>query len=205
MSERHALAHASGPAPAPAPVVEAWSLERFAGRLLEWSGAASSAALTLAFGLVHEAQRRGEPAVWIGGLASGFYPPDVAAAGIDLAAFPVIRTQDALSAARAADLVLRSGAFALVVLDLGADPRFPIPVLTRLAGLAHRHRAALLCLTVKDDAHPSIGALVSLRARVARVGREDGRLRVEARVLKDKRRGPGWRYEEVFRGPDGLR
>jgi len=90
MSERHALAHASGPAPAPAPVIEAWSLERFAGRLLEWSGAASSAALTLAFGLVHEAQRRGEPAVWIGGLASGFYPPDVAAAGIDLAAFPVI-------------------------------------------------------------------------------------------------------------------
>ena len=66
-----------------------WKLDAFAGRLVEISGDESAASLSLVFRLVYEAQRRGEPAAWIGRRECAFFPPDVARAGIDLAALPV--------------------------------------------------------------------------------------------------------------------
>ena len=48
-------------APSPAP----WSLAEIAGRLVEISGFGATAPLTLASGLLLEAQRQGEPAAWI--------------------------------------------------------------------------------------------------------------------------------------------
>jgi hypothetical protein len=50
-----------------------------------------------------------------------------------------------------------------------------------------------------------LGSLVSLRAHTARTQKEENRFRCEAHILKDKRRGPGRGYVEVYRGPDGLR
>lgn len=181
-----------------------WSLSTLAGRFGEVSGDRDSAALTVAMGLVLEAQRQGEPAAWIGGREHVFFPPDAAAAGVDLAALPVVRVGDAIAAARVADRLMRSGAFGLVVMDVGSCRRLPMHALTRLAGLAKQHDTALLCLTRKNDDRPSVGSLVSLRAHAART-RHDDRFRCELRVLKDKRRGPGWRHVEVCRGPDGLR
>jgi len=181
-----------------------WRLSTLVGRLGEVSGDRDSAALTLAFRLVVEAQRRGEPVAWIGRHDHVFFPPDVAAMGIDLAALPVIWTPDTLAAARVADLLLRSGGFGLVVLDVGAGSRLPMHALTRLAALAKQHESALLCLTEKNDARPSLGSLVSLRAHACRTRHETDRFRCELRVLKDKRRGPGWRHVEICRGPDGL-
>jgi len=182
-----------------------FSLAGFAGRLAEISGDAAGAPLTLAFRLVLEAQRGGEPVAWIGRRECSFFPPDVADAGVDLGALPVVWAPDVLAAARAADLLLRSGAFGLVIVDLGACARLSIVAQNRLAGLAKRHDVALVLLTEKDGGRASLGSLVSLRAHALRVGREAEQYRCEVRALKDKRRGPGWRHAEVFRGPDGLR
>jgi recombination protein RecA len=186
-------------------VPEGLLLEAFYGRTVELAGDYKSAVLTLAFRLIRQAQAIGEPAVWICGRESVFFPPDAEQAGIDLPALPVIRACKVPEASRAADLLLRSGAFGLVVLDLGADAVLPAAVLNRLAGLAKKHGAALILLTEKDERHPSLGSLVSLRMQAERTEQMGGRFRCEARSLKDKCRGPGWKYEEGnCRGPDGL-
>lgn len=190
-----------------------WSLEQVAGRLVEISGVGATAALTLAFRLVLEAQRQNEPVVWITRDDSLFYPSDAAEGGVDLDALVIVRVPDGRAAARAADQLARSGAFGLVVLDLGAKPVLstakgadvPIPLQIRLAGLAHKHHIALLCLTVKGDEAPSLGPLVSLRVAARRERLVDGQFLCGLTVLKDKRRGPTWRYMEVCCGPAGLR
>ena len=189
----------AGKKPAPA-----WKLEAIAGRLAEVSAGTAGAALTTAFRLVLEAQRRREPVAWIGRRESAFFPPDVAEAGVDLAALPVVWAPDATAAAGAADLLVRSGAFGLVVMDLGARDHLPIPVQARLAGLARQHGAAVVCLTEKDAGRSSMGSLVAVRAHAARTGREKDRYRCEAHVLKSKGGRAGWRDTEVCRGPDGL-
>jgi recombination protein RecA len=183
-----------------------WYWGSFASRLTELSASPSGAPLTLAFRLVLDAQRRGEPVAWIGRKDAPFYPPDVADAGVDLAACAVVWAGDALAAAKAADLLVRSGAFGLVVLDLGRDARLPMHASSRLALLAKQHQAAVVCLTGgKEATRPSLGPLVSLRAHAAsRVRGEGGRFRCEAVALKDKRAGKGWNIAEVCRGPDGL-
>ncbi len=104
---------ADGAAPA-AP----WTRPALAGRLVELSGAGSSAALTFAVALVLDAQRRGETCAWVASRASSFHPPDVAENGVDLDALPVVRVPEAGDVPRAAERLVRSGAFDLVVLDL---------------------------------------------------------------------------------------
>ncbi len=176
-----------------------------AGRFVEVSSYRAGAALTFVFRLVLEAQSLTEPVAWITNRDSTFFPPDAAEAGIDLAALAVIRSRDTISAARAAEHLLRSGAFGLVVMDIGAHARLPIHAQSRLAGQARRHETALLCITEKPRDASSLGALVSLRVHTIRLQRKADRFRCEAHVEKDKRRGPGWTHVEVCRGPDGLR
>jgi recombination protein RecA len=182
-----------------------FSFPTFSSRLTELSASPAGAPLTLTFRLVLDAQRRGEPVAWIGRKDAPFYPPDAADAGIDLAALPVVWTGDAIAAAKAADLLVRSGAFGLVVLDLGSEARLPMHATSRLATLARQHDAAIVCLTGKDAARPSLGPLVSLRTHAtSRVRGEGGRFRCEAVALKDKRGGKTWTITEVCRGQDGL-
>jgi recombination protein RecA len=181
-----------------------WTLETLTGRFVEVSAGAAGSPLTIAFRMVLEAQRKGEPVAWITRRDSTFYPPDAASTGVDLAVLPVVRVANAAQAAGVADLLLRSGAFTLVVLDLGPRPELSIPAQTRLVGLAKQHDTALLCLTEKGDEQASLGSLVSLRAHTDPRRREGERYRCAVRVLKDKRRGPGWAHAEVVHGPDGL-
>ena len=181
------------------------SLPAFAARLTEISASVSGAPLTLTFRLVLDAQRRGEPVAWIGRKDAPFYPPDAADTGVDLAALVVVWTGNAITAAKAADLLVRSGAFGLVVLDLGAEARLPMHATSRLAMLARQHDAAIVCLTDKDAVRASLGPLVSLRAHTASRARgEGGSFRCTASALKDKRGGATWNIVEVCRGPDGL-
>ena len=100
-----------------------WSFEQVAGRLVEISGVGATASLTLAFGLVLQAQRQNEPVAWITLDGSLFYPPDAAEGGVDLDALTIVRVPDlpasagqagARAVARAADQLIRSGAFGLV-------------------------------------------------------------------------------------------
>lgn len=203
-----------------------WGFDALTGRLGELSGRGAGAQISLALGLVAEAQHRGEPAAWITGPASTFYPPDAAAAGVALDRLPVVFAPDATAAARAADKLVRSGAFGLVVIDLagraaaGADRRggpgahagygacaaaIPMPLLSRLTGLAQEHATALLVLTDKPAEDPSLGSLVAVRCEATRQPAGTGTFLCVARALKDKRRGPGWSWAEVRRGPLGLR
>lgn len=181
-----------------------WAFGALVGRLAELSSTRAGAQLTFAIGLVREAQLTGETAAWIGPRTSSFFPPDAHGAGVDLNALPIVRLPSAQEMGRAADQLLRSGAFGLLCLDLGLD-RLADPLLTRLLGLAQKHAAAVLFLTEKPSDAPSLSSLISLRAEVQRTRREAGRFVCELRALKDKRRSPGWTFSEEADGPAGLR
>lgn len=200
LADLRAISHFIVPAPARA----TWSLGTLAGRLVELSGGRGAPLLTVAMTLVREAQEGEQPVAWVGKTQNGFYPPDAAAAGIDLDALVVVRVADPRQLGRAADQLVRSGAFTLIVIDLGPTD-LSLASQTRLGGLAIKHGTAILCLTRKGEARPSLGSLVSLRAHARKKALGDGRFACELRIVKDKRGGPGWTHEEVRVGPDGLR
>jgi recombination protein RecA len=198
----------------------AWGLAELSGRLVELSSPpAVGAILTVTASLLLEAQQAGEPAAWITG-PNAFYPPDLAARGVDLAALAVIRIERFKESLRAADVLLRSGAFGLIVLDLASlssvhghrrrgatgPADLPLAAQTRLAGLVQRHDATLICLTHKQQEQASLGSLITLHAAVARrpLAGAAGRFSCEVTMVKDKRRGPGWQHTEICRGPPGL-
>lgn len=114
-----------------------------------------------------------------------------------------MRLAQAESVPRAGEKLLRSGGFGIMVLDLGAGD-IPMPLQTRLTGLAYRHHSALVCLTEKSGAAFSLGSLVSLRAHAEKNGRRTTALHALCEFSKDKRRGPTWNYEELYFGPAGL-
>lgn len=186
-----------------------WGLPALRGRLVELSARGASATLTTAIGIALEAQREGEPVAWIApwsndGSSGTFYPPDAADCGLDLAALVVVRAPSAVAAARAAERLLRSGAFGLVVLDFGATAvDIPMAHQGRLVSLAQAHDAAVVCITEKTNETSSLGSLVSLRAEALRVRTKDG-FEITVRALKDKRRGPGWIRSNKARGPAGF-
>lgn len=200
-----------------------FSYEALVGRFVEVSGDAAAPILTVALMLVADAQRAGDNVAWVTDRHTAFYAIDALA--IDLAALPIIRAPDAARAGRAASHLLRSGAFGLVVLDLAPfadgdrrrtpEARFandlPLPLQSRLSGLAQKHGTLFTVLTTKSSEAPSLGSLVSLHARVSRSTARptldaDGQLRVavDVAMVKDKRHGPGWRYTRTFRAPDGI-
>ena len=181
-----------------------WSVADLSGRLVELSAGAEAAHLTAAFGLVLDAQLCGDRAAWITLEHSSFFPPDVAAGGIDLDALPIVRVPDARAAGRAADHLVRSGGFGLVVVDLPGGEDIGAALLTRLLGLARQHDVAVLLLTKKSDEASSMHSLISLRAE-ARWHAREGRCEVCVRVIKDKRGGAGWTHVETCRGPAGVR
>lgn len=193
-----------------------WGLEALRGRLIELSARGATAILTAAIELVLEAQHAAEPVAWMMLPHGGFYPPDVAASGVDLAALVVVRVADPTGAASAAARVLCSGAFGLVVLDFGGCDTVDLTMAQqgRLVTLAQTHDAAVVCLTDKAADAGSIGSLVSLRAEALRGCDPDGAAALAAgadrshtvtlRVLKDKQRGPGWSHTALLRGPPGF-
>jgi recombination protein RecA len=175
-----------------------------AGRLTELSGVGASAVLTLAFTVVLEVQQRGEPVAWIMSGENLFYPPDVSDSGVDCEALVVVRVPDAASIARAAEILARSGAFGLVVLDLGVQAQLPTPLQARLLHAAQWHDMIVLCVTAIPPYFPSLGSLVSLRLEARRQPLADGQYRCDGIARKDKRYGPGWRYGAAYTPPLGL-
>jgi hypothetical protein len=131
------------------------------------------------------------------GPEGAFYPPALAAAGVDLDRLLVSHATGANDVARAADILLRAAAFGVVVIPAVA---LRAPVWTRLASLAHRAGAVLLAI---GDASDELRYFASLRVRLApaRVRWAGGGglfgalagLDVEAVVLKHKRAAPGRR------------
>ena len=167
-----------------------WTPSALAGRLVELSGSEDSGALTCAFGLIRQAQMLRDPVAWIGTTREIFFPPDAAEGGVDLDALAVIRVPHPRDLSRATDQLTRSGAFGLLVVDIGKG-FIRMPEQSRLLGLAQRHNTAIVFLTDKPDGEASLGSLVSLRARVQRTQRGPDEFVCTLEALKDKRQAPG--------------
>lgn len=163
------------------------------GQLLELSGAQPGKLSTAARLVVH-AQNEGEPVAWVAFRdEASFYPPDFVALGIDLAALVVVRLPqtkgDAATHAlvRASELLLRSGAFGLVIVDFGKKPvpRGELAWQARLSGLVRMHEARLVLLTGSAREQPSLGPLIALRVEPEST-REGARVVLRQQVLKSK-------------------
>ena len=200
------VAAATGaPSSQPLPGGSPSDLEALSGRLVEVCALGPSGRLSWLSGLFWEAQERSEPAAWVGGLAGACYPPDLAAAGVCLDTLVTVRLADSRSIIRAAEHLARSGAFALIAVDLPPGASVPAPMLTRLSGLAQKHNTALVFLTEKSPDDPSLSSLISLRMQTGKCRVSDGRFLCMGEAIKDKRRGPGWTHEALHHGPAGLR
>jgi recombination protein RecA len=177
------------------------------GRLSEFCALRGHPNVTAAVELIAQAHRAGEPAAWIGPTESFFYPPDVANHTLDWSALAVVRLNRPQRQARAADRLLRSGAFGLVVVDLchRRRPDITSGLLGRLLHLAEEQDSAVLFLTATDPEGPSISSLISIRARADWTDVDPFRLRSSLTTVKDKRRGPGHSTYEAYHGPLGLR
>ena len=176
------------------------------GRLTELCGERGHPQVTLAVDLIAQAHQGGEPAAWIGSCTSLFYPPDATDWNLDWSALAFIQLQDTRRLLRGADKLLRSGAFGLVVIDLvGLDHRrLSDPLMGRLLRLAKTHDSAVVFLTQRPPSAPSISSLVSLRTGARWLQIDPARLRSKFTIAKDKRRGPGRTFCEVYDGPLGL-
>lgn len=182
-----------------------WNLAELAGRLVELSANDGGAVLTLAFALVWDTQQKAEPAAWVTETGSSFYPPDAAANGIDLEALVVARVPDKQAISRAGERLARSGAFGLIVLDMGAKANIPPALQGRLMQQAQRHGTTILCVTEKPGKTPSLGSLISLHGQAQRQRKGSNHFVSTLTVTKDKRKGPGAVWREEWHGPPGLR
>jgi recombination protein RecA len=177
--------------------------------LVELSGGPGSARLTLAASLVRRAQLEGETVAWIQSPAApGPFLPDLIAAGIDPDALPFVRLPagaERQAPFRVAEMLVRSGAFGLVVLDARNGPaRIPSAVQGRLHAAAREHRSRVVLLTEKSAGTESAGSLVGIRVEPRRIRVGRGTFVIETHVLKNK---PGIAMEDAVehrRGPWGL-
>jgi hypothetical protein len=128
------------------------------GRLTELVGARSSGKATLALAAVARATRTGQLVAWVDGPGE-LYPPVAAAEGVDLERLLMVRSGGTtggvgLAAARAGEIVARSRAFGLVVLDLPERASFPDRAASRLRAAAHETGIAVVALTSRRGALP---------------------------------------------------
>jgi len=143
------------PSPGPVERPRQWDLATLAGGIAEITATRPAAGLTAASLLLRDAQGHGEPAAWIAAGDSLPYPLDLASGGIDLRALPIVRVAGLMDGARACEHLLRSGAFGLIVLDLGRADQgrltLPAAAQVRLAALCRRHHALLLILARRRE------------------------------------------------------
>ena len=182
----------------------AWNLEEMSGRLVEISEPRPIASLSFAFLLVHEAQVAHQYVAWVGTLNSIFYPPDAKRNGADLDNLPVFRMAKAQHTGRVAEILLQSGAFRLVIIDLEDGYRLSLARLSQLNALARKYHACVLFLATKQLSEPSLGPLISVRARTSRKRLGDNEFLCEIHVFRDKRRGSEWTWSTRFEGVEGY-
>ncbi len=153
---------------APVPTQRSLSDLVVPGRLVELSGSGNSARTSTAVSLLRYAQQRGETSAWIQSRNGSLFPPDLADCGVDLDALIVVHIP-ALAGPhakiRAAEILLRSTAYGLIVLDLSKDipPGSPSAWQGRLLGLARQHTSRILILTRSTQHESSLGPLIALR------------------------------------------
>lgn len=166
------------------------------GTIAALEGAPSSGRSAVAARLLAVATRRGLGAL----IGSELFLPGLAAAGVQLERLMCVPVTDPLGVARAADIVLRSGAFGVVVIPaLPSGRGTGAATWTRLASLAHRAGALLVALGVEASSELRYFASVRVETAIERV-RWNGAAGhlcelagydVRATVRKHKRAVPG--------------
>jgi recombination protein RecA len=124
------------------------------GRLSEIAGARSSGKASLALATAARASAAKQLVAWIDGPGE-LYPPVAAAQGVDLERLLIVRTgSDGLAAARAGEIVARSRAFGLVVMDVGERGSFPERAAARLRAAAFESGVTVVALVTRRGALP---------------------------------------------------
>ncbi|MEZ4271541.1 MAG: recombinase A [Myxococcota bacterium] len=179
------------------------------GRLIEISGLGSVARTTVAVRILRQAQIDADPTAWVQRSGGALYPPDLHACGVDLAALVVVhipRDRGVYGLARAAELLLRSGAFGAVIVDLIDMPtQRPLDTACqgRLLSLAREHRSRVVLLSANPQQAQSLGPLVSLRVCPERL-RALGGFEIDLQISKNKSGLPLGGLREFCLGPPGL-
>jgi hypothetical protein len=197
------------------PVLEPLATRMQPGRVIELSGGSegsgANARTSTAVSILRGVQFEGETAAWIQPHGGALYPPDLRDAGIDLDALVVVHIpagpQRSHALCKAAELLLRSAAFGLVVVDLVETPPTGPAVsawLGRMLGLARQHDGRVVLLTEKPTHADSVGTLVGLRIESHRHRDPSGSFVVEHQVIKNKSGAPFDVACDRYRGPDGL-
>ena len=185
---------------------ELWPLTL--GCLTEVSGKGGGAGLTLAASFLRFAQSTGRHAIWLSSEIKPFYPPDLQACGVELHRLPVLFLAEVHQAALAANRLLQSGGFDLLIWDLASWKKpptsLPIPFLAKIVATARYRRSVVLVLTNKKREQASLGCLTGLRFQVEALDSEPTQLNVE--VCKDKRGavGEGKEWGWSCQLPEGL-
>ncbi len=132
------------------------------GTIATLEGAPSSGRSALAARLLAAATRRGLAAI----VGVDLFPPALAAAGVRLERLLIVRSGEPVEAARAADIVVRSGAFTVVAIPaLPSGRGTGAATWTRLASLAHRSNTLLVALG--DEASAELRYFATLRVETA--------------------------------------
>lgn len=193
------------------------------GRLVEiTAGHPASAQTTAAVACLVHAQGRGETAAWVQPAGGSLYPPDLAQSGVDLDALVIVHVPTGAgphARLKAAEILLRSGGFGMVVLDLtsasGPEAHAPDRMRaargqralgdaawqSRLFALAREHGSWLLLLTPENA---QLGSLIALRVEPRRTRDGHGRFAIEHLVRKDKTGLCAALAPDACRGPAGL-
>lgn len=199
----------SAPIPKNLPLIRARDLEQprdtsasgiaLKGRLAHFRGIGTTTLASILVSRMHADQL---PVAWISATTDTVYPPDLADNGVDLDSLIFVMEQDSHRAARAAEHLLRSSSFSLLILDLEEGADIPDALQGRLLRLARKTDAAVVFLT---HAKSSLrGSMISLRGDVARVPLIGGGYRLRIHITRDKHGGPGVRSGEVCYAPPGM-
>ncbi len=166
------------------------------GTIATLEGPPSSGRMALAARLLAAATAGGLGAV----VGTSAFPPGLAAAGIRLERLLVISAPEPVGAARAADILLRSGVFTVIVIPaLPSGRATGSATWARLASLAHRANVALIAIGVEASSELRYFATVRVETAIERVrwngpSGHFGTLAgydVRATVRKHKRAAPG--------------
>ena len=177
-----------------------WAEHVPVGRLSELTGGGAVSRTTLAMSLIAKAQGEGESCAWVQSThGADLFAPDLEQAGVQLESLPIVRVPALMrEVLKAAELLLRSGGFGVVVVDLStASARVPMAALARLQGLAREHQARVVFLT--PDAVEALGSPVSVRVRPQRARASAGFV-IEPNLLRDKA-GVGGFDPQAFAAP----
>ena len=183
---------------------ELLKIANLSGKLVELSGELQ---LTRASEWIHEAQAVGHLCAWLSTDAL-FYPPDLERNHIHLQSLITVQLRKRNDLFHACERLLRSGAFKLLIIDLGECRNLSLSTQSRLAALAKKNGSIVVFLTNKRKIQQSLGAFISMHLFSERHLIKDttSTIRHRTRLIANKIKGAraGWKVEESYRAPLGL-